>query len=140
VKTRDFASDREVEELVAAFEAGTIAPTQFDHAAHMATALLYLSRWPLARATTQMRSTLLDFTTRHGVNVYHETVTGFWMRLLDHLAEGPYRQLPLWSRINLIVKRWERAGAVEAHYSHSLIASSRARQEWVPPDLLPLPF
>jgi hypothetical protein len=140
VKTRDFCSDAEVQELVNAFETGTIAPSQFDHAAHMATALKYLSALAFSEAREQMRTSLLQFATRHGINVYHETITTFWMFLLNHLASGPYRDVPLWSRINLIVKRWESAGAIEAHYSHELLHSKAAREQWMPPDRLPLPF
>ncbi len=140
LKTRDFSCDAEVRELVDAFESGTIAPSQFDHAAHMAAGLSYLSTMPLAEATARMRSSLLKFTARHGIDVYHETITTFWMRLLHNLANGPYRDVPLWTRINLVVKRWEHAGAVEAHYSRELISSKMARQNWVLPDRLPLHF
>jgi hypothetical protein len=140
VKTRNFTSDGEVQDLLQAFEAGTIPPSQFNHAAHIATALGYLAILPLGEATARMRSSLLQFTARHGINVYHETLTTFWMRLLDHLASGPYRDVPLWSRINLIVERWGNVGAVEAHYSREVITSKVARQRWVPPDRLPLAF
>jgi hypothetical protein len=140
VKTRDFICDAEVHELVDAFESGTIAPSQFNHAAHMAAALSYLARFPFTEASARMRMALLKFTARHGIEVYHETITIFWMRLLDHLANGRYRDVPLWSRINLIVKRWEHAGVVEAHYSHELISSKAARQSWMLPDRLSLNF
>jgi len=140
VKTHDFTSDAEVEELLRAFEAGTITPSQFNHAAHIAAALSYLAVLPLADATARMRSSLLQFTARHGINVYHETLTTFWMRLLNHLATGPYRDVPLWSRINLIVQRWGNAGAVEAHYSRALITSKIAREQWMAPDRLPISF
>ena len=140
VKTRDFSCDAEVRELIDAFESGTIAPSQFDHAAHMATALSYLAVHSYVDAKARMRAALLQFTARHGIDVYHETITTFWMRLLHHLASGPYRDVPLWSRINLIVKRWEHAGAVETHYSPELIRSKGARQNWVLPDRLPLNF
>jgi hypothetical protein len=140
LKTRDFASDAEVKELIDAFESGAIAPTQFDHAAHMAAALGYLAAMPFADAVIRMRSSLLQFTARQGISVYHETITTFWMRLLHHLADGPYCDVPLWSRINLIVKRWGHVGAVEAHYSHALIRSKMAREQWVLPDRLPLWF
>lgn len=43
-------------------------------------------------------------------------------------------------RINLIVARWGSAARVEAHYSRELIKSKVAREEWIPPDRLPLPF
>ena len=106
----------------------------------MAVALSYLAVASLADAQTRMRTTLRQFTARHGIDVYHETITTFWMRLLNHLARGPYRDLPLWSRVNLIVKRWEHAGAVETHYSRELISSRKAREDWILPDRLPLNF
>jgi hypothetical protein len=112
----------------------------FNHAAHMATGLSYLSLMPLTEATARMRSTLLKSMARHGIDVYHETITTFWMRLLDHLARGPCSDVPLWTRINLVVKRWEYAGAVDAHYSRELISSTAARQHWVLPDRLALNF
>ena len=140
MKTRDFSADTEVLALVDAFETGNIAPSQFDHAAHMAVALSYLDGMPWAEATARMRDALLSFTARHRINVYHETITTFWMRLLHHLADGPYRAVPLWLRINLIVKRWEQVEAVEAHYSHGLIGSKLAREKWVLPDRMPLAF
>ena len=141
MKTREFCSDAEVRELVAAFEAAEIAPSQFTHAAHMATALWYLADSPaLGVASERMRAALLRFTAHHGVNVYHETLTTFWMRLLDHLAANQYRDLPLWRRINLIVTRWGGSGAVETHYSPELIHSRLAREQWVPPDRLALSF
>ena len=140
MKTREFTNDAEVRALVEAFEAATVPPSQFDHAAHMTVALSYLEAMPFAEANARMRSSLLRFTSHHRINVYHETITTFWMKLLHHLANGPYRDVPLWSRINLIVKRWEKVGAVEAHYSHELIHSKIAREQWMPPDRLPLPF
>jgi hypothetical protein len=141
LKTGDFASDAEVATLVEAFEAATIPPSQFTHAAHIAVALSYLDKWPLAAALARMREKLFQFTAHnHLVDLYHETLTTFWMRLLDHLVSNHYRELPLWRRINLIVARWGTARPVEAHYSREVIKSKAARQEWVPPDRLPLAF
>lgn len=140
MKTRDFASDAEVGSLVAAFESAAIPPTQFTHAAHMAVALSYLAKHPLEEARERMRETLLRFTAHHHVDVYHETLTTFWMRLLDHLANNHYHDVPLWRRINLIVARWGSSAPVEAHYSQAIIKSKMARENWIAPDRLPLPF
>ena len=139
-KVRDFVNDEEVRELVRAFEEATIPPSQFHHCAHIAVALAYLSEAPLAAATVRMRETLQRFTQHHGVNVYHETVTRFWMKLLDHLATTHYRNMPLWRRINLIVERWAVTDPVAAHYSRDVIKSRAARESWIDPDRLPLPF
>lgn len=140
LKTRDFASDAEVATLVEAFEAATIPPSQFTHTAHIAVALSYLAELSLTDAKARMREELLHFTAQHQVDVYHETLTAFWMRLLDHLAKNHYVDVPLWRRINLIVGRWGTAASVEAHYSRELIKSKAAREGWIPPDRLPLPF
>src|SRR5206468_10549550 len=79
------------------------------------------------------------FAAHHGVtNLYHETLTTFWMRLLEHVAStgdvDPSRRsgnvkadLPLWRRINLIVDHWTKRRPVEAHYSTELIKSQAAR-------------
>lgn len=140
IKTSDFGNDEEVRVLVRAFEVGSISPAQFRHCAHIAVALSYLEAEPLDLALARMRQALLHFSRRHGVNVYHETVTHFWMKLLHHLAATHYQKLPLWQRVNLIVQRWLVADPINTHYSRDLIRSSTARETWVAPDRLPLPF
>jgi hypothetical protein len=140
IKTRDFANDDEVRALVCAFEEAQILPSHFRHCAHIAVALSYLEAEPLEQATARMRCALLRFSRAHGVNVYHETVTQFWMKLLHHLSVTHYREMPLWRRINLIVQRWTPADPIAAHYSREVITSGAARESWVAPDRLPLPF
>jgi hypothetical protein len=103
-------------------------------------ALSYLNEGSLEAATSRMRDSLRNFTQHHGVNVYHETVTCFWMKLLDHLATKHYCSMPLWRRINLIVERWAITDPVAAHYSRDVIKSRAARETWIDPDRLPLPF
>jgi hypothetical protein len=154
VKTKDFESNAEVAALVEAFETATIPSSEFKHAAHIAVALSYLAKLPPNEALARMREKLRHFAAVHHVdNLYHETLTTFWMRLLDHAArtynvdpprrrspQRPKADLPLWRRINLIVARWGTSAPVVAHYSRELIASKGARETWVPPDRLPLPF
>src|SRR5436309_14686357 len=50
------------------------------------------------------------------------------------------RDMPLWRRINLIVERWVAADPIASHYSRSVISSHAARESWIAPDRLPLPF
>jgi hypothetical protein len=144
VKTRDFASDSEVAALVDAFEKATIAPSEFTHTAHIAVVLSYLETLPPDRALERMREKIRAFAAQHNLEgLYHETITTFWMRLLHHVADR-YRQdsshLPLWQRINLITETWSARRPVEQHYSGALIDSKAARESWVAPDRLPIPF
>ena len=141
MRTREFTSDSEVEALVRAFEDASIPASEFTHAAHIAVALSYLNSFPPEQALERMREKIRAFAAHHGVeNLYHETVTTFWMRLLEHLAGTSEVDLPLWRRINLIVEDWTKRRPVEAHYSTEVIKSQEARDTWVPPDKLPTPF
>ncbi len=140
IKTRDFVDDEEVRALTCAFEQATVPPSQFPHSAHIAVALNYLVEEKPEAALARMRCALLHFSHVHRVNVYHETVTQFWMKLLHHLASTHYRELPLWRRVNLIVQRWAVADPLHAHYSRGVLGSRMAREGWVAPDKLPLPF
>jgi len=83
MKTKDFVNDAEVAALVLAFETATIAASEFTHAAHVAVALSYLGELPPNEALARMREKIRAFAAHHGVsNLYHETLTVFWMRSL----------------------------------------------------------
>jgi hypothetical protein len=140
MKTQHFSSDAEVHALVMAFETASLAPSEFTHSAHIAVALAYLAEAPLPAATGRMRAALAYFTAQHGASGYHETLTLFWMRLLDHVAQARYATLPLWARINAAVERYGSMAPVWAHYSRDHLFGGTAREEWVAPDLAPLPF
>ena len=141
MKTKDFCNDAEVEMLVQAFENRTISAAEFSHDAHIAVALSYLATWPSQDALDRMRKNVRAFAAHHGAaNHYHETLTIFWMRLLDHVASSSPQALPLWRRINVIVEQWGSRRPVQSHYSDELIRSQQAREKWMPPDRLPLPF
>ena len=135
-----YRSSKQIRLLVRAFEAGTLAPQQFDHHAHMTVALWYLSQLPFAEATVVMRTNIQHFAARHQQNqLYHETITGFWMRLLHHsldcaepseaFAEVVYRAITTWGSMDVFFR----------HYSQECAFSMEARQHWVDPDLVPLP-
>jgi len=104
-------------------------------------ALSYLNELSADKALARMRKNIRAFAAHHGVSgLYHETLTTFWMKLLDHVAANADAHLPLWQRINSIVARWGTSAPVKAHYSPEVIQSKTAREKWVPPDRSPLPF
>ena len=141
MKTDEFSSAAEVAELVAGFEQAAIPASDFTHRAHIAVALSYMDEMPADKALVRMRQNIRRFARHHGADqLYHETLTVFWMRLLRHLNSVYKVDLPLWQRINLITQRWGTRLPVEAHYSRELINSTAARESWIPPDRLPLPF
>jgi len=140
MKVQEFQTDEEVHAVVAAFEAGNLAPVELTHAAHVAIGLAYLDAAPRAEATDRMRSALQHFVRRHQLTGYHETITVFWMKLLAHLSEARYSGLPLWERINRVTATYAAKWPIQAHYSPETIRSPEAKASWVEPDLLPLAF
>jgi hypothetical protein len=136
-----YRSSNQIAQLVHDFEAGTLAPDQFNHHAHMTVALWYLSRMPFAEATMTMRNNIQHFAARHHHGqLYHETITGFWMRLLRHVLDSadPGEAFP-----DVVYCSIATFGSMEVffrHYGKERAFSSEARQRWVEPDLIPLPF
>ncbi len=61
LKTRDFATEDEVAELVRAFENATVPASEFTHAAHIAVALSYLETFSPEQALRRMREKIRSF-------------------------------------------------------------------------------
>ena len=81
------------DELLAAFEAGTVSRERWDHRAHLRAAFAVLRRDGLDGSRGAMREGLQGLLTRFGVEDgptrgYHETITVAWLRLVDAADRG----------------------------------------------------
>ena len=81
-----FGSEKEILDVVRAFENATISRDEWKHAQHLTVALYYLSHHNMETATEKMRSGIFNLLTKgFGLDLskempYHETLTIFWMR------------------------------------------------------------
>jgi hypothetical protein len=125
-----------------AFERGEVAPAEFDHAAHMRVAWVYLRESPsLDDALARMRAAIRRFAAAAGKpDKYHETMTVAWMILLSDArmrvcAGGAERELD-----DVLPQYPALAGkdALLLYYSRDRLFGDRARQEWIEPDVAPL--
>ncbi len=134
-------SELEIEALVEAFESASIAPAAFDHHAHVTIALWYLMRLPYDVAVARMRERTQHFAaaTRHP-QLYNETITLFWMKLLRHVLEEADRSAPATEIVASVLARWGSQAFVFKHYTKERVLSETAKREWVEPDLRPLGF
>ena len=127
-------------EFLTAFEAGAIAPANFNHRAHVRLAYVYLATNDVERATTLMRAAIVNFLRHHSIapTKYHETLTHAWILAVFHFmhrtreavsAEDFITRTPLLmdSRIML------------THYSADRLFSPAARAAFVEPNLDPIP-
>ena len=129
----------QIAQLVQAVESCTLTPAEFGHHAHMTVAIWYLAHLPFEAAIASMRATIRRFATHHGhTQLYHETITMFWMLLLRHYLDT-HPQLDLADATHHALVELGSMQPVYRHYSRELVFSDQARQEWVAPDLIPLP-
>ena len=71
------------------FEAFEVAPSAFDHAAHVRLAYVYLCQYPADEAAERMKDSLLAFLDHLGVgrSKFHETITRSWIMAVRHFME-----------------------------------------------------
>ena len=141
LKTPIYRSSEEIENLVRAFEAGTLSPAEFNHHAHMTVAMWYLTQLPFPAALARMRTSIRQFAAlHHQNNLYNETITVFWMKLLRHLLAVAEPITSVADTIYEILASWGSMEFIFKHYSKELAFSETARLAWVEPDLRPLGF
>lgn len=123
-----------------AFEACETPPAEFNHAAHVRLAYVYLCAYPVAGAIERMKTSLLNFLAHLGVGEakYHETMTRAWIMAVDHfMAKSPECSSAssfLAANPTLLDSK-----IILTHYSAGLLFSSSARRSFVPPDIQAIP-
>lgn len=122
------------------FEAGRLTPDDFDHRSHVRMAYVYLAENDTETAVGLARTGLLGFLKHHGIDQskYHETMTRAWVLAVRHFMEigagaGSADEFIEANPILLDSK------IMLSHYSADLLFSSRARAEFVEPDIEEIP-
>lgn len=121
-------------------ESCEIAPSAFDHRAHVTLAYVYLAEQDTERAYELMRDTLLTFLDHHGVerSKYHDTLTRAWIMAVRHFMERSSRAESADAFIAANPSLLD-SKIMMTHYSAELLFSDEARQRFVEPDLDPIP-
>ena len=133
-----FTTDAEIEELVTEFEAGDLPSHRWSHRAHLAVAVVYLTRDWFDTALDRARRHINKHNHARGrPGGYHETITVVHMRriaaYLRTRAEPPTLVQAVEEVYALCSGGW-----LATHYSPERLASAEARRTWVEPDLAPL--
>lgn len=130
-----FRDMSELDSVVERFEQCQFGKQEFTHARHLAVSAWYLYHEGPDEALVRMRTGLLRFTSYHGVSGYHETITRFWLLLIQEFLHQapPDRALP--ELVNEIVRRYGRKEVLFEYYSQERIKSGEARSGWIEPDL-----
>lgn len=122
------------------FESGRLAPSAFDHRAHVRLAYVYLAERDTEGAVERMRDGLRAFLAHHGIDPakYHETMTRAWILAVRHFME---RSPQAESADDFIDgnPRLLDGKIMLTHYSAGLLFSPDARARFVEPDLDDIP-
>jgi len=126
-----------------AFTRCTLTHAEWNHRAHIKLGYLYLCRHPLEEAIPRVRAGIQALNAAHQTpesldRGYHETITQAWLRLIHcTLCEfGPAESADLFFEQQ---KQLGQKETLRLFYSRERLKSARAKQEFVEPDLAPLP-
>jgi hypothetical protein len=135
-----FDTEEQIDLFLAAFEAGTIPKEQWTHKAHLAVAGTYVWSDPDS-ALVNIRPGILFLNRCHNTpntadSGYHETLTVFWVTVIRAFC----KERRAGSRLDALNELMETypTGYFRQFYGFDVVKSRKARERWVPPDLLPL--
>jgi hypothetical protein len=122
------------------FESCEFPVTDFDHRAHLRLAYVYLVEHDDDTAYQLMRESLQCFLRHAGVDIskYHETITRAWILAVRHFMKST----PQCLSADLFIDRnpdMLDTKIMLTHYSAETLFSDRARQQFVEPNLDPIP-
>ncbi|HJZ82206.1 MAG TPA: hypothetical protein VKD91_17730 [Pyrinomonadaceae bacterium] len=129
-----FSNDEEIRDLVWAFETCAIHPGEFKHYQHLAVALWYVKHFPYAEASEKMRTGIQRLAAAYGKTGYHETITLFWLKMVRSFLENGNSRAKIFTLANKLASEYGK-GAIAEYYSEELLSSTKAKNEWVEPDL-----
>jgi hypothetical protein len=122
------------------FETGTIEPAHFDHRSHVRLAYVYLTENDTEAALAKFRAALRGFLAHHGIapSKYHETMTRAWVLAVRHFMEksASAESADAFIEMNPLLLD---SRIMMTHYSADLLFSEQAREQFVEPDLDPIP-
>lgn len=133
-------TEPEIDEFLAAFEAGTLPKVRWTHAAHLLTGACYVHALGEAAAIDKMRLCVRRYNVAIGgqntdTSGYHETITIAWIKLVAALLRES-QPIGRAAFAALAVARFERdRNILRRYYDFDLVNSVEARRSWVPPTL-----
>ena len=103
--SRFYESEQEIEQVVRGFETCETAAADFHHREHLTVAVWYLQTLSRRETVDTMRSGLLRFLDRHGVDAkkYSEEVTVFWVDAVATTLKGIGAQASVLEKCNQVI-------------------------------------
>jgi hypothetical protein len=130
-----YPDEEALRNVVEQFEHCTYALAEFTHARHLTVACWYVRTLSPEDALSRMRTHLQKFSAHHGKQGYHETITRFWIELLNAFLAGQPPNTSFVSKVNNALQYYGNKDVLYSYYTRERVMSEAARREWVEPDL-----
>lgn len=133
----------ETERIASALIARTLPKAEWTHHAHLRAGLWHVLEHGAAAALPMLRERITAYndsvgTANTDTSGYHETLTRFYVVIIDRFLASADRTLPIDALAEqLIAAHGDRRLALH-HYSEGRLFSPVARRSWVEPDLRPI--
>ena len=134
-----YRTDDEIHALVSAFEACSFHPSEFRHYQHLTAALWYVWHHSPDEAIAKMTTGIRRLAETYGKMGYHETITLFWLRIVANFVAEHRGKTSLTAMANALIDSYNDKDLIGQFYSAELLATGKAKAEWVEPDLKALP-
>lgn len=127
------------------FEDGTWPVKEWTHRSHVIMAACYLTALNEADATSVIRENIRGYNLAQGgqntdTSGYHETLTIFWIRVIDRFLRSLPPALSRLDKIRAAAGEFGgRSRLFEDFWTFDVVKSVEARRTWIAPDRLPLP-
>ena len=134
----------EMKSLVNKFVCGTLPAKEWTHTAHLTVGLWFVAHYGRQEASVQLPKLIRKYneivgTENTETSGYHETITQFWIWLLDCYWQQVRQKMSVFNACNyLITSPFGDPSAFLKFYSKPFIFSKEARKENVSPDIQPL--
>jgi len=128
--------------LIEQFETATLPLERWRHETHVRVAYHYLTQYRLDDAIDHMRRGIQRYNAAHQIpdtidRGYHETLTQAWLRLLHAIivADGPFESADTMLEMHPYIRC---KVLLRLFYTRERMMSTRAKQQWVEPDICSL--
>lgn len=130
-----------LEEFLRGFREGTYPEPRWKHREHVIMAVCYLLDHSVDAATPLIREGIQSYNLAQGgqntaAKGYHETLTIFWIRIVDRFLAGLPGGTPRLAAARLAVDTFApQRDLYKQYWSFDVLRSTEARFQWIPPDL-----
>lgn len=133
------------DELVAKFNSCSLTKEKWTHEAHLIVAIWYCKSYDLPKALNLLRYHIKTFnisvgTPNSDTQGYHETLTRFWLLVAANFVTLNEEKSFEDTAEAFINSHWASRTLAFSFYNKDNLFSTKARKEWVEPDLEKLPI